>query len=69
MAPTSMRIDRSKSLPAKLHGNPFRVATDPRPVDAACVCGCGRTRSYIAVKHEDPFASTECCRAYYGVCV
>jgi hypothetical protein len=45
---------------------PFRVQSDPRPSGPLCICGCGRERTKVAVAHEDPFATTECCRAWYG---
>lgn len=53
-----------------------RVAGDP-PVrdDGLCACGCGKQRKltqqarrYAGVQLDlDPFASTECCKAFYGV--
>lgn len=64
----SMRIDRSKSSPAKLRAQPSRVATDPRMRDdRTCVAAeCDKPLTPIAVANEDPFCSTVCCRAYYG---
>lgn len=47
---------------------PSRVATDPKPRrDGLCVCGCKKKRTRVAIRHEDPFASTVCCRTWYGV--
>lgn len=57
---TSQAQYRAKSV------KPFRVQSDPRPTGPLCICGCGRERLPVAVLHEDPFASTDCCRAYYS---
>lgn len=62
-----MRIDRSRSAPAKLRATPSRVPTDPRvKVDDPCVV-CGGERPSIGVANEDPFCTTLCCRAWYLV--
>lgn len=48
---------------------PFRVRTDP-PVraDGLCVVStCTRVVPALALLHLDPFCSTGCCRAWYGV--
>jgi len=68
MAPNLMRIDRSKSTPAKLRAPAQRVTSDPRPAsDGLCVVtDCGKPRTRIAELNDDPFCSTVCCRRWYG---
>jgi len=40
---------------------------DP-PVRANGMCAvCGQERPPLAVKHEDPFCSTSCCKSYHRV--
>lgn len=46
---------------------PFRVQTDPVvPEHAPCIVD-GQPRPRLAVRHEDPFCTTTCCRSWYAV--
>jgi hypothetical protein len=38
---------------------------DP-PTRQRCVA-CGQPRPHIAIKHADPFCSTDCCKRWHGV--
>ena len=60
------KTDTSRAPYLAKNVRPFRVPSDPRPRGPLCICGCGRERPKAAVAHEDPFATTECCRAYYS---
>jgi hypothetical protein len=35
--------------------------------DSRCACGCGRPRPPAAVRYRDPFASSACCRRWWGL--
>jgi len=32
-----------------------------------CVCGCKRRLPRLAIRHGDPYATTECCKRAFGV--
>ena len=52
----------SSVLPTRLPGTP------PMRDDRICIAeGCGKPLTRVGVRHEDPFCSTVCCRAWYGV--
>lgn len=64
------------AAPTVVQPSQHRVESDP-PVrtDGRCACGCGKRRKvskearrYAGVQLDlDPFASTECCKRFYGV--
>jgi hypothetical protein len=50
----------SSVLPTRFAGDP------PCRSDGLCLLeACGKPRSRVAVRHEDPFCCTECCRIWW----
>lgn len=51
------------------------IADPPIRADGLCACGCGRLvrikrNAKVPIElYRDPFATTECCKAYHGVTV
>lgn len=64
------------AAPTVLQPSQHAIPTDPKMrADGRCACGCGRklprsaqTRKYAGVHLDaDPFATSECCKRFYGV--